>query len=398
MMVRQSGQSPLPPSVNCPIGQRAGQLFAYVTASEGRTPPSASLLADRIERYLHTQPASGNCARRKPATEAELSETFGVGRRLVRQSSRLLQQRGVIKPRRGGGGAGGLKLSVPEPMQVASALVDAVRHDIGGRAIQDARSILLPLASHHRGALGELLRGTVTCLDSKSRGSPVADEPGSQAVRLADELCRRMAENASKPGDFYLGSLDSISLQYGTSLEVTVEAVRLLEDRQQVALRRGRGGGVYSAAGSVAQVAHMANAFFAGEGVTTEQCDAILRAVNVELINLACDRATPAALERMRDALHAMSRAGNATQVGISWYPLQRELATAADSPVLHLVAQCVAASLLLRRLRTAELPDAGARELLDASRTIAGNVARGKVGGNREAHWRCQDVLVRHW
>jgi len=65
---------------------------------------------------------------------------------------------------------------------------------------------------------------------------------------------------------------------------------------------------------------------------------------------------------------------------------------------VLHLVAQCLAASLLLRRLRTAELPEAGARELLDASLIIAGNVRRGNAGGNREAHWRCQDVLVRHW
>ena len=398
MMSRQSGQLPLPPSVNCPIGQRAGQLFAYVTATEGRTPPGASLLADRIERYLHNQPFWGMRSTRKPATEAELSETFGVGRRLVRQSSRLLQQRGVIKARRGGGGAGGLKLSVPEPMQVASALVDTVRHEIGGRAVQDARSFLLPLASQYQGAVGQLLRGTIACLDSTSGASTAAEPSGNQAVRLADELCKRIAERASTSGDIYLGSLDSISVQYGTSLEITVEVIRLLEDRQQVALRRGRGGGVYSAAGSVAQVAHMANAFFAGEGVATEECDAILRAVNVEMINLACKRATPAAIKRMHDALHAMSQARNATQLGISWYPLQRELATAADSPLLHIVAQCLAASLLLRRLHAAELPDAGARELLDASQTIAGNVARGKVTGNREAHWRCQDVLVRHW
>jgi DNA-binding FadR family transcriptional regulator len=116
------------------------------------------------------------------------------------------------------------------------------------------------------------------------------------------------------------------------------------------------------------------------------------------MINLACKRATPAALARMQDALHAMSEARSATRLGLSWYPLQRELATAADSPLLHIVAQYLTASLLLRRLHSAELPEAGARELLEASRTIAGNVARGKVRGNREAHWRCQDVLVRHW
>jgi len=69
-----------------------------------------------------------------------------------------------------------------------------------------------------------------------------------------------------------------------------------------------------------------------------------------------------------------------------------------AESPVLHLVSRCLAASLLLRRLRTAELPDAGARELLDASRIIAGNLARGHERGNRREHWRCQRVLAQHW
>jgi len=396
-VAEQSGQSHLRGGMDGPIGERAGQLFAYVTATEDRTAPSASLLADRIERYLYAQPGSGNRVFRKSATEAELSEAFGVGRRLVRQSSRLLQQRGVIKPQRGGGGAGGLKLSVPERTHVAGALADAVRHEIGGRAIQDARSFLLPLAERHRG-LGDVLRGMVASLDSPLRSPATTVRSGSQAARLADALLQRMAETAPFRGETYLGSLDAISQEYGTSLEVTVEAVRLLEDRQQVALRRGRGGGVYSAAGSVAAVAHTANAFLAGEGISIEECDAVLRAINVEMIDLACKRATPVALERVRKALRVMSEARNATQVGISWYPLQRELAIIADSPVLHLISRCLAASLLLRRLNSADLPDASARELVGASRIIAGNVMRGKSSGNREAHWRCQEVFARYW
>lgn len=389
--------TPLRQKVDSPVAERSRQLFAYVAATENRTPPSASLLADRIEQYLHSEHVSDQPCR-KPATEAELSRTFGVGRRLVRQASRLLQQRGVARPQRGGGGTGGLKPSMPEPMQVAQALADAVRHESDRRAVDDARSFLLPLISRDNGPLAGLLRGTLTCLESGAARDGVRMQSGGQAWRLAEELSRRMRETPSAPDALFLGSLDSIALQHDTSLEIAVEAVRLLEDRQTVALRRGRAGGVFATTGSTSQVAHMANAFFATSGVSTDECHRILSAINVEMIGLAARRATPVALERTRAALEAMAEAKTATEIGISWYPLQREFATMAESPVLHLVSRCLAASLLLRRLRTAELPDAGARELLDASRIIAGNLARGHERGNRREHWRCQRVLAQHW
>ena len=388
---------PLHHEVDSLVAARSRQLFAYVAATENRTLPSASLLADRIERYLHSEQFSEQPCR-KPATEAELSRTFGVGRRLVRQASRLLQQRGIARPQRGGGGTGGLKPSVPEPMQVARALADAVRHESNQRAVDDARSFLLPLISADGGPLAGLLRGTLTCLESGATpgGAPIPS--GGQAWRLAEELSRRMRDTPPTPDALFLGSLDSIALQYHASLEIAVEAIRLLEDRQTVVLRRGRAGGVFATAGSTSQVARMANALFATGGVSTDECQRMLSAINVEMINLATKRSTPAALERARAALQVMAEAKTATEVGICWYPLQREFATMADSPVLHLLSRCLAASLLLRRLCTADIPDAGARELLDASRTIAGNLARGEARGNSHEHWRCQQVFAQHW
>jgi len=397
MISRLREPSPLRHKVDSPVAARSRQLFAYVAATENRTLPSASLLADRIEHYLHSEQFSEQPCR-KPATEAELSRTFGVGRRLVRQASRLLQQRGIARPQRGGGGTGGLKPSAPEPMQVAQALADAVRQESTQRAMDDARSFLQPLISADSGQLAGLLRGTLKCLESGAMqdGAPVPS--GGQAWRLAEELSQRMRQTPSTPDALFLGSLDSIALEHETSLEIAVEAIRLLEDRQTVVLRRGRAGGVFATTGSTSQAARMANALFATGGVSTDECQRMLSAINVEMINLAARRSTPAALERIRGALQVMAEAKTATEVGIGWYPLQREFATMADSPVLHLLSRCLAASLLLRRLCTADIPDAGARELLDASRTIADNLARGDAGGNAHEHWRCQQVFARHW
>jgi DNA-binding FadR family transcriptional regulator len=355
--------------------------------------PSASILADRIEDHLWREQ---DCA--LPSTEAGLCESFAVGRRLVRQASRVLQQRGVMTPHRGGGGAGGLRRSVPGTAQVARLLADAVRDECDARALDDARSFLRPRLAGQAGPLSILLRGTIASLEVGPSATDASGEQCSRAGLLATDLSRELSARRSDCGRVFLGSLDALAERHATSLEIAVEAVRLLEDRQMVELRRGRGGGVYGSPGSIVQAARMANAFLAGNQVSIDACGEMLSAINVRMIDLACKRADAAGLDPVRAALAAMRNARSSTELGVAWYPLHRAIAILARSPVLHIMAQSLAGSLLLRRLRTADLPHAAACELLEASQLIAANVLGGEVAGNREAHWSCQRALKPHW
>ena len=372
------------------IAARSRELFAYVTGTEHCSISSASALADRIEDSLW------HAGERVPANEAELSETFCVGRRMVRQASRVLQQRCVMEPRRGGRGSGGLKPIVPDAPQLARALADAVRAQCDRRAIEEARSFLAPLLARRSGPLAALLSDMIASLARDSH-QPVVEQLGPQASSLAQQLIRGSA------GDFaaaplFIGSFDSIAERYGVSHETVVEAVRLLEDRQLVALRRGRGGGVYLSNGSTARVARMANAFLAGNHIPLADCQYLLLEINVEMINLACRREQRAGADGVLASLNTMDKARTASEVAVAWYPVQREIAELAQSPILHVFARCLAASLVLRRLHAAEIPEADAHDLYGATRSIVDNVVRGKSNGNRDAHVLCQHVLGRYW
>lgn len=392
-MLAQDAHPDVPGRMDSPVAARSRELFASVAAMGNCPMPSASILADRIEERLWRDRPHAF-----PSTEAELSLNFAVGRRLVRQASRILQQRGVMTARRGGGGSGGLRPTIPNTSQAADALADAVRDESSARAIHDARALLLPCLSTVDGPLSSFVRQTIESIEAGPSRSGAPEERCSQAWQLAMALLRQLAAKGTGGTRVFLGSLDAIAQQHDASLEIAVEAVRLLEDRQVVELRRGRGGGVYGSSGSVTQAARMANAFLAGHQVSVEACSRILGAINVRMTDLACERASDEGRGRVQAALSKMRNARNSTELGVAWYPLQREVAELADSPVLHIFARSLAGSLLLRRLRSAELPHAAASELFDASQRIASNVLTGTLADNSDAHWRCQRALEPHW
>lgn len=146
------------------------------------------------------------------------------------------------------------------------------------------------------------------------------------------------------------------------------------------------------------QVARMTNAFVTGHGISVEDCHQALVSINIQMIDLASERTNPARLEAVRKALAKMEEARTATEIGIAWYPFQRELAATAESGVLHVFARCLAGSILLRRLTAAELPEAEARELVQASRVISKNLKMSRTAGNGQAHRRCQHALAHYW
>jgi DNA-binding FadR family transcriptional regulator len=127
-------------------------------------------------------------------------------------------------------------------------------------------------------------------------------------------------------------------------------------------------------------------------------CDRVLRQVNVRLMKLAAARASEKSATAIARAVRVMAEAPTSTKLGENWYLVQRQLADAAESPVLHLLSRCLAGSILKRRVRAADLPMAAARELLDASETIADQVVAHRRSGLRHEHLRCQEVLKPFW
>lgn len=374
------------------VSARSRELFSYVTASEDFAAPKASILADLIECRILAQPQGALFG-----YEADLARNLAIGRRLMRQASRVLQERGLLTARRGGGGMGGLISNAPDHATVVQRLAATLHGEPMAQGIADARALLPRLFSDRSTTLARLLFDVVTCLENNP--VPLPGMNGGQAAqRLAMALARQFALGSGDTAPCFIGSLDIIAEQAGTSLEVAVEAVRLLEERQLVVLTRGRGGGVHRASGGPSQAARMCNAYLASHAIGVEQCDAVLRAINVEMINLACRRATGRDLSEIRAALGGMGSASKSSELGIGWFVLQRRIADMAESPVLHLFARCLSSSIVLRRVRSSDLPEAEARELYDASALIIQNIAQGHVRGNQRAHWRCQQALEGYW
>src|SRR5690606_27259273 len=140
-------------------------------------------------------------------------------------------------------GSGGLKPIVPAAEQVERALADAARQECGPRAIAEARSFLFPLLDRRTDPLANILRGAVVRLETE-RSEPYNEDEGSQASCLARLLLEELAGETDDGEAAFLGSLDAIALRHSVGREIVVQAVRLLEDRGKVELRRGRGGGV----------------------------------------------------------------------------------------------------------------------------------------------------------
>ncbi|MBN9143661.1 MULTISPECIES: hypothetical protein [unclassified Novosphingobium] len=382
-----------------PESLRARQLFGCVVTGGRLAATGPSVVADKVEQWLWSSGAPN-----KALTEADLCETFAIGRRMARQTARVLQQRGVMAPHRGGKGAGGLRPTAPTAEEAARSLVLAAHGAVTPRAIHEARDLLRPLLSDRQGALSGWLNSTMAQIDKAQSAGPAADvfAPifgcGRKSQVIADRLLGELAAAPDRGKATHLGSLDAIAERYDTRLEIVIEAVRMLEDHQKVVLQRGRGGGVVGSDGSVSQAARMTNAFLSAHGVSFDACREMLEQINIGMIDLACQRIGERGGERVERALGAMAQARDATEVGLAWYPFQREIALMADSPVLHLLAQCLAGTLLLRRLSSADLPDPQARELFDASRSISLNLKQGRTGQSAREHRRCQTALGVCW
>lgn len=372
---------------------RARELFRRVIDEQGDLLSTSSMIADRIEQRICN---SGPMVR--PITEAAISAQFGVGRRVVRQTSRILRQRGILTPRRGGNGMGGLWTlppDIPGTVSCVHAELD-LSASTGLQAFEEAAQWLLPSLDDRHDPLAEFIRSLLNKPDAQQR----RQRQGRRAENLADWLADRLLDELalSQDGDGALGPLTDIATDYGVSIEVAVEAVRILSDAQKVEVRRGRAGGVYASHMGPGRGLHITNAYLSASSVSTDDCREVLDRINTGMIEIARQRRTAEGLDRIRHSFSLMRNAANGTDLGRAWYSFIRDIANMASNPVMHFLARSMASSILMRRTRSAELPDAAARELLVASSQILDHLDDARQAPVVAAQSRCQKALENYW
>lgn len=390
------------PIADTPTLSRARDLFGRVINGHDLGGSTPANVADRIEQSICLTPSH-----RVVITEGNLASTFGVGRRVARQTSRILQLRGVMEPRRGGKGMGGLRVCLPGLDQTLDTIRGEIVATSSVAAMADARRWLQWEIADQEDPLARLMHAMLedtppARAPEPSQPAPTgptrpnSDSPPSRAHRLAADLRQQIA--LLPPGETFLGSLASIAAAYDTSLEVAVEAVRILADGQHVSMRRGRGGGVFACEPHAGRALHTINAFLIANAVSPERCRAVLNRANIGMIDLARARQDPQCLAKVEQSFQQMQQARNATALGQNWYGFIRDIADMSGNGLLHFIARAMAGSILIRRTRSAELPEAAARELFEASRQIRAHLVGGSQDAPNEAQWRCQLALQDYW
>lgn len=381
-------------STDDPALARARELVDRVINGAGQPPSMPSLIADRIEQKIITAPETCGAM-----TEHLVAREFRVGRRAARQVSRILQLRGVMEPRRGGNGLGGLRIARPSYSDLSGVLGSEANLIASPCAVLDARRCLLPAITDTNDALHAFV-GAVLNLSVPAPGMTSDVARGARSTSQSNWLADRMlGEIETQPTDnVYLGSVAHLSERYGVSLDVVVEAVRILVDAQRVNVRRGRSGGIYSCVPHGGRALHVANAYFAAHEVSAEDCRRLLDQINIGMIELARQKRDAAGLERAERSFHDMLHAPDPTSLGKIWYGFIRDIAEMCGNPVLHFMARALAASILMRRTREAELPAAAARELLAASQQILDHLRYRCDIPVERAQARCQQALENYW
>lgn len=374
-----------------PVEARSTALFRRILGNENQPRSRALDIADAIEADIH---GSGWRPGHKLGAEGELARRYACSRRIVRQASRTLLARGGVEVQRGRTGGHvvvAVKLDTASETIAAALAGDAVR-----RQAAQALAMLAPHAPLESPA-ADFARSVLTRLTNDSR-SPTPCRAGELraetiAAHIESELSFWMAQRP----DGRTGVLDAMCEHYGVSLQIVVQAIRLLEDAGMAKLQKGRTGGLALQCDHSLRAVRTAHLHFASHQVPIDQCDHMVRTINIALITLA-SREDRGPTEPLQEALAQMRACDRPTAVGMQWYLLQRAISDCAANDPLHLLAKAFAANIVRTRPTRPELQDDQARALIAASHTIVDNILSHRIGDSAQAHLRCQEALRPSW
>ena len=225
---------------------------------------------------------------------------------------------------------------------------------------------------------------------------------GGHDRKLAETVARALQEDIErrgwKVGDV-LGSESELVEQYGVSRAILREAVRILEHYGAVRTKRGPGGGLIVTAPDATVLVSSARIVLEYDGVTGAQLLEARGVIDVVAARLAALRCTEADATRLRGALEAERRAGDAA---LSFMTLHDAIAATTGNRVLVLFVDLMA-DLVPAHLDPGHRSPEGLAALSAEVHVVHRRIVEAVIGGDAELaerrmarHVRASAVVLR--
>jgi GntR family transcriptional regulator, transcriptional repressor for pyruvate dehydrogenase complex len=212
--------------------------------------------------------------------------------------------------------------------------------------------------------------------------------------RVAGLLLETIVAHDLQPGD-RLPSERELGEQFGVSRTVIREAVRALAAKGLIEARSGSG--LRVAAVDASAVSESMSLYLRGGTVEYPKVHEVRRLLEVEIAGLAAERATEAALKRMRKLCEQMEAAlGDVERAARLDLAFHRAIATATRNELYLLLLDSIGEALL--EIRRNNLQTGAAPETVRAHRQIVDRIAAKDAAGARRAMAEHLDQVEKHW
>lgn len=182
--------------------------------------------------------------------------------------------------------------------------------------------------------------------DSDPRHREAAAErlPGRRASKLAEQLTATIEADIIAlgwPVGHALGSEPELMERYGVSRSIFRQAVRLLESRLVVEMRRGRGGGLFVARPDPAVLSDAVALFLRYRQVSARDLFDVRQALELTSVRLAAERATEDDVARLR-ALTELGADPTPAEIADRSAEFHVAVAEVSGNSAIHLFIQVV--------------------------------------------------------
>jgi len=326
-----------------PMGREPIFSPALQDATDIRVAPkdkAAFALAQRFESdiLLRSDDQAANFG-----SEEGLAQRYAISRKTVRQALRILEARSLGRMRRGHGG--GLQLQRPSQHEISRFMaIHLFSNGVGVADVVAARHWLIPLLENNRDDALVWAAAMFDALEAEfaENESDQADEGENRALLIARRIMRDFRLTDSAAEGRWLGSIEDLEERHASDRRVVLQALRVLEDLELVAVQRGRNGGLVATQPSPGAIARFTYPYFVLSGMSQALSGDLIWSINKINAAMAAQRLSDDVSRRLQDVLSKMDahsfENGDFSQQVTMW----RVLADASDNRVLHMLIRCL--------------------------------------------------------